>query len=347
MKHFESGPFKHQSPETQKILELTKKIFEYIKNNFNLSLHLEQKLDKILSNLPDLIKSQYLPPVISFAEILEPSSIITKIQETAGICYIDPHTFEPKFIVIKDPNDNSYSIAEKITHEVLHYIGTSVSEVQKLTSQDNIYEMESILSSLNEVYNTKFKFSEVIEYRTGFLKYQDFIIVDELSGIKYLLKLPSYAEDEIFYESAIDYFSKEIVTKIIKEMSKEEIEEAIFTAGYPSRKMLALCIYNVAYLLKEINQKNYDENIEELEKYLRFALITGDLTQFIQEVNKVRVDRFLERLKELSVRFQEKDKKFADKIEDVLTKVISKVEELPETLTFDVIKLLVFEFYCQ
>jgi hypothetical protein len=331
------------SPEEEKIQELVRAGFEYIKNNFNLPLELEQKLDYILNNLANFIKSYYSPPLISFVEIFHPDQISKNIQDTGGICYINPYNFRAEFNVIRKDEDDPYSIAEKMIHELLHYLGTSISEVEILTQENEEKTSAPILDMLNEIYRGKYKFSERIQYRIGFIKSEDLILKDELSGIKYLLVLPNNPIDGIFYESVVDYFSKNIMRKIIK----EENRQTDFTSGYITRIMLALCIYNAAYLLKEFNQKNYDENIEELENFLKLALITGDLSGFIQEVNKLDVNTFIERLINIISEFKNMNPLIRNKMENAVNNVKSQLKELKEQSLFEIIKLLIFEFYKQ
>ena len=316
-----------------KIKELCGKAFQYIKENFNLDGRSEALLDEVFRNLEDKLKTGYSAPVISLDFILQPEVI----QETAGECYINPYTRKPDFRVIIESDESPESIVEKIIHEVLHLLGTYVKEVKIIKPEDRSEELKDFEKLLEDLIgSSSISIEEEVIYDQGPLKELiGYVCRDLTSEMRYFLTLPSgRVELNIFYETAVDYFSK----KIISEITKKGVD---FRAGYITRIVLKICLFRLAYLMSIGDGTTHYSKIQELENDLRYGIITGHLDTLIGKINQIPAGYFLEELKKIIPRFEKWGYK------SILEKVILNTQEenFENKETFDILLEILKKFY--
>ena len=329
---FRNYPIEDRETKIEKTKEILRKVFGVIKTYFNLSEDQENILDNVLENLDRKIKGITSAPVLSMADILGISNIKEYIEETAGRCYINPYTLQPDFNVRIEENDSPISLAEKITHEILHLLGIFFIEVVELEEEKEAYQ--TIIDSYNNSTRSSYEPLLLIKWKTGPLEENGIIFKDPTSEMKILvIEPPTDYKLNIFYESAVDYFSKKIIRETLKNQNVE------FTAGYDTRYALQICLDSIAFLKSKKNQKSFEENVEDIEKKLKSLIIKGDIESLKKEINEIKPNELLNRLKEILPRFDRWIYK------DVLERAIEDVGKIENLETFDLI-LEILDKFC-
>ena len=263
---------------------------------------------------------------LDFSLFLEGEKAILDIE---GMVAINPFDLKPKIFIKKEDENNPKGLADKICHEMLHYLGFQLEEARRINEIERIDLSTELLGS--------YQFEALIEYRFGPIKSLGYLLsLKEAPEVKVFLYLPSADyENSVFWEGVIDYYNKKIIDKLNL--------EGEYTAGYEYRYLIMVIIGALSNLYSEKTGETYEEVFAKFDKALKVAILSGNDTSFQQLVNSIELKILIERMKKTVERFAEEEKcrEFAEQIKMSLDK--TKVSE--DMTSYEWLKNLVFNYY--
>lgn len=220
--------------------------------------------------------------------------------EAEGVVVFDPTTFNPKIIVKVNEGESKKSIADKICHEAIHYLGFRIEEIDA--------EKERIKFDLPGL--EQYEADAFITYRCGPIKGSAIrLCLKTEPNVKLLIYTPSSSDaiSVLFWEGAVDYMSKRIIGRL-------ELEGE-YEAGYKEREGFMVGKNILEHLLIAKLKLSQEEVMKQFDGYLVAALLGGADDQLSKLVNRITIYEFVEQLYKTADRFKEAGyKNFAERI---------------------------------
>lgn len=320
------------------------------------------KLEILKAETPDKLFQMYGLDLPALMDILENKTTFSDVE---GIIAIRSYPSKPPepIIILKEETvgnlrrSNPKGSADKICHEMIHYLGFNLIEI--LGTEDKGVNVEEIRGKIKtilpsqkgETFAKAFeecvqlfgevliqifsdsKIEAVVIYRLGPMIDLGFIFsMKNAPEIKTFFKLLG-DPDNSFWEGVVDYYSK----KIIDGLSLE----GEYVAGYRQRFLVEILIHILSHIISERKNISYEDAKEKIEIIFKKALLNGDEKDLEEVLNSIAIQELYERM----MRFFDNLKKDKPQFSGISDRAISSLSLTDKAnLTFQWIKDFFYNF---
>lgn len=270
-----------------------------------------------LTTLLDILENK---PTFSYVEgIIIPQFFSDRPAEPIIILKDEPQ----KDVTIINPK----GLADKVCHEMIHYLGFNIIEILKvengrIKTEEIKEKIKSILSHSKEKKGEIFaeSFEESIKLLEEILNqiFSEYTIegvvlyrLGPLIDLGILFSMKNAPEIKVFFilfgdpesafwEGVVDYYSKKIINKLDL--------EGKYIAGYDQRFLIQLIMETISNLLSEITQKSYEEIFEEIDKLLKISCLSGKETELQKIIDLIEPQKLYEKMKLTLERMEHEEK---------------------------------------